>query len=101
MDAADPDRQKDGQGALKIACDMVDEGLISKEEAVFRIEPESLDQLLHPTLDPDAARDLLTRGLPASPGAASGTIVFSADEAEAKAARTEKAVVLVRIETSP
>ena len=92
--------KRTAKAALKIACDMVDEGLISKEEAVFRIEPESLDQLLHPTLDPDAARDLLTRGLPASPGAASGTIVFSADEAEAKAANGE-AVVLVRIETSP
>ena len=92
--------KRTAKAALKIACDMVDEGLISEEEAVFRIEPESLDQLLHPTLDPDAARDLLTRGLPASPGAASGTIVFSADEAEAKAANGE-AVVLVRIETSP
>ena len=92
--------KRTAKAALKIACDMVDEGLISKEEAVFRIEPESLDQLLHPTLDPDAARDLLTRGLPASPGAASGTIVFSADEAESKAANGE-AVVLVRIETSP
>ena len=91
--------KRTAKAALKIACDMVDEGLISKEEAVFRIEPGSLDQLLHPTLDPDAARDL-TRGLPASPGAASGTIVFSADEAEAKAANGE-AVVLVRIETSP
>ena len=92
--------KRTAKAALKIACDMVGEGLISKEEAVFRIEPESLDQLLHPTLDPDAARDLLTRGLPASPGAASGTIVFSADEAEEKAANGE-AVVLVRIETSP
>ncbi len=92
--------KRTAKAALKIACDMVDEGLISEEEAVFRIEPESLDQLLHPTLDPDAARDLLTRGLPASPGAASGTIVFSADEAEARAANGE-AVVLVRIETSP
>ena len=92
--------KRTAKAALKIACDMVDEGLISEEEAVFRIEPESLDQLLHPTLDPDAARDLLTRGLPASPGAASGTIVFSADEAETKAANGE-AVVLVRIETSP
>ena len=92
--------KRTAKAALKIACDMVEEGLISKEEAISRVDPESLDQLLHPTLDPNAARDLLTRGLPASPGAASGTMVFSADEAEAKAADGE-AVILVRIETSP
>ncbi|MGB0629207.1 MAG: pyruvate, phosphate dikinase [Alphaproteobacteria bacterium] len=92
--------KRTAKAALKIACDMVDEGLITKEEAISRVDPESLDQLLHPTLDPDAARDLLTRGLPASPGAASGTVVFSADDAETKAANGE-AVILVRIETSP
>ena len=92
--------KRTAKAALKIACDMVDDDLITKEEAVSRIDPESLDQLLHPTLDPDAPRDLLTRGLPASPGAASGKVVFSADEAESAAAKGE-AVILVRIETSP
>ena len=92
--------KRTAKAALRIACDMVDEGLIAKEEAVSRIDPESLGQLLHPTLDPDAPRDLLTRGLPASPGAASGKVVFSADEAESAAAKGE-AVILVRIETSP
>ena len=92
--------KRTAKAALKIACDMVAEGLITKEEAVSRVDPESLDQLLHPTLDPDAPRDLLTRGLPASPGAASGKVVFSADEAEAEAAKGD-AVILVRIETSP
>ena len=92
--------KRTAKAALRIACDMVDEGLIAKEEAVSRIDPESLDQLLHLTLDPDAPRDLLTRGLPASPGAAPGKVVFSADEAESAAAKGE-AVILVRIETSP
>ena len=92
--------KRTAKAALKIACDMVAEGLITKEEAVSRIDPESLDQLLHPTLDPEASRDLLTRGLPASPGAASGKVVFSADGAETLAAAGE-AVILVRIETSP
>ncbi len=86
--------------ALKIAVDMVAEGLISEAEAVCRINPSALDQLLHPTLDPHAARDVLSRGLPASPGAASGQVVFTADEAEARAQAGDK-VVLVRIETSP
>ncbi|MHA1153089.1 MAG: pyruvate, phosphate dikinase [Alphaproteobacteria bacterium] len=86
--------------AIRIAAEMVAEGLISKEEAVARIEPGSLDQLLHPTLDPEAERRIVARGLPASPGAASGKIVFSADEAEAKAAIGE-AVILCRVETSP
>jgi pyruvate,orthophosphate dikinase len=92
--------KRTAKAALKIACDMVDEELITREEAVARIEPESLDQLLHPTLDPDAERDVITRGLPASPGAASGKVVFSADEAVARAANDE-AVILVRSETSP
>ncbi|HEY1503345.1 MAG TPA: pyruvate, phosphate dikinase [Stellaceae bacterium] len=86
--------------ALKIAVDMANDGLISREEAIRRIEPMSLDQLLHPMLDPKAAKNVLARGLPASPGAASGKIVFSADEAETRAQKGE-AVILVRIETSP
>src|SRR5215469_12871194 len=86
--------------ALKIAVDMANSGLISRNEAIRRIEPLSLDQLLHPTLDPKAKKNVLARGLPASPGAASGAIVFSADEAEARAQKGE-AVILVRIETSP
>ena len=86
--------------ALKIAVDMAQSGVITKAEAVKRIEPESLDQLLHPTLDPNAKTTVLARGLPASPGAASGKIVFSADEAQARAEKNE-AVILVRIETSP
>ncbi|MBI1326852.1 MAG: pyruvate, phosphate dikinase [Alphaproteobacteria bacterium] len=86
--------------ALKIAVDMAEEGLITKEEALLRIEPQSLDQLLHPTLDPHAHKHILGRGLPASPGAASGTLVFSADEAEERAKRGE-GVILARIETSP
>jgi pyruvate, orthophosphate dikinase len=86
--------------ALKIAVDMATAGLIDRAEAIRRIEPESLDQLLHPTLDPKAPKTVLARGLPASPGAASGIVVFSADEAEARAGKGE-AVILVRIETSP
>ncbi|NQW08308.1 MAG: pyruvate, phosphate dikinase [Alphaproteobacteria bacterium] len=86
--------------ALRIAAEMVDEGLITPEEAVSRIEPQGLDQLLHPTLDPDAERHVIARGLPASPGAASGAVVFSSDAAEA-AARNGERVILVRIETSP
>ena len=68
--------------ALKVAVDMAREGLIDEDEAVLRIEPASLDQLLHPTLDPKAERKIVTKALPASPGAASGKVVFSADEAE-------------------
>jgi pyruvate, orthophosphate dikinase len=86
--------------ALKIAVSLVQEGLISREEAVGRIEPASLDQLLHPALDPSAKTSILARGLPASPGAASGKVVFSAEEAESLAAHGE-AAILVRIETSP
>ncbi len=86
--------------ALKIAVDMEKEGLISKAEAVQRIDPASLDQLLHPTLDPKADRQIIARGLPASPGAASGQVAFSADEAEARAA-DGAAVILCRVETSP
>ena len=88
------------KAALKVAIDMADEGLITKEEAVLRIEPAGLDQLLHPTIDPKAKRDLVATGLPASPGAASGECVFNSDEAEALKAQGHK-VVLVRVETSP
>jgi pyruvate,orthophosphate dikinase len=86
--------------ALKIAVDMVGEGLIDTATAVRRIDASSLDQLLHPALDPKAPRVAFARGLPASPGAASGAVVFSADEAERRA-KAGEAVVLVRVETSP
>ena len=86
--------------AIRIAVEMEKEGLIEKAEAVCRVEPAALDQLLHPRLDPDAARDVIAKGLPASPGAASGQVYFSADEAEAAAAQGAKAI-LVRVETSP
>src|SRR5882724_8415766 len=92
--------KRTAQAALKVAVDMVNEGLIGRDDAVRRIDPASLDQLLHPMLDPTAKTTVLSRGLPASPGAASGKVVFSADEAEALAVRGE-AVILVRIETSP
>jgi len=86
--------------ALKVAVDMVNEKLITQEEALLRLEPQALDQLLHPTLDPMAHKTILTKGLPASPGAASGIVVFSADDAEKRANAGEK-VMLCRIETSP
>ncbi len=86
--------------SLRIAVEMAEGGLITKEEAVMRVNAQALDQLLHPTLDPKAPRTLLTKGLPASPGAASGAVVFSADDAEMRAAKGES-VILVRIETSP
>jgi len=86
--------------SLRIAVEMAEEGLIDRNEAIKRVNPASLDQLLHPTLDPKAKRTLISKGLPASPGAACGAVVFSADDAEARAAKGE-AVILVRIETSP
>ncbi len=86
--------------AIKIAVDMVDEGMLSREEALLRVDANALDQLLHPTLDPDASRDVLGKGLPASPGAASGKLVFTADDAEAWA-KNEENVILARTETSP
>ena len=92
--------KRTAEAALRIAVEMADEGLITTAQAVGRVNPESLDQLLHPTLDPDAERVCLGRGLPASPGAASGSIALTADEAEARAGRGE-AVILVRVETSP
>ncbi|NQV82679.1 MAG: pyruvate, phosphate dikinase, partial [Rhodospirillales bacterium] len=88
------------RAALKIAVDMVGEGLIDKNQAILRIDALQLDQLLHPTIDPEAERDLLGRGLPASPGAATGRIVFNSGDAEAWVGRDEK-VILVRKETSP
>ena len=92
--------QRSGHAAVRIACDMVDEGLISEQEAVARIPPNDLNQLLHPTIDPHSKLDLLTSGLPASPGAACGTVVFDADKAE-RLGRAGQAVILVRRETSP
>ncbi len=92
--------KRTAKAALKIAVDMANEGLITREEAIARVDPAALDQLLHPTLDPDAKRDVLTKGLPASPGAASGKVVFDADAAE-RAAAAGEAVILVRVETSP
>ncbi|MBN8818770.1 MAG: pyruvate, phosphate dikinase [Sphingomonas sp.] len=92
--------KRTAKAALKIAVDMANEGLITREEAVARVDASALDQLLHPTLDPEAPRDVLTKGLPASPGAASGMIVFDAETAERRAELGE-AVILVRIETSP
>jgi len=86
--------------SLRIAVEMAQGALITKQEAVMRVNAQALDQLLHPTLDPKAPRTLFGKGLPASPGAASGAVVFSADDAEMRAAKGE-AVILVRIETSP
>ena len=92
--------KRTAKAALRIAVEMAKEKLISKDEAVARIDPASLEQLLHPTIDPKAERNVIASGLPASPGAASGEIVFSADEAEALKGQGKK-VILVRVETSP
>ncbi|AKM06943.1 pyruvate, phosphate dikinase [Pelagerythrobacter marensis] len=92
--------KRTAKAALKLAVDMVGEGLIDEKTAILRVDPMALDQLLHPTLDPEAPRDVLTTGLPASPGAASGRIVLDADTAEQWSQRGEK-VILVRVETSP
>ncbi|HEX6441514.1 MAG TPA: pyruvate, phosphate dikinase [Stellaceae bacterium] len=92
--------KRTAQAALKIAVSLVEEGVIDRQEAIRRIDPASLDQLLHPMLDPSAKTIVLAHGLPASPGAASGKAIFSADAAEEAATRGE-AVILVRIETSP
>ncbi|MBX9797583.1 pyruvate, phosphate dikinase [Sphingomonas sp.] len=92
--------KRTASAALKIAVDMAQEGLITHAEAVARVDPAALDQLLHPTLDPKAPRDVLTRGLPASPGAASGVVVFDSETAERRAGLGD-AVILVRVETSP
>lgn len=92
--------KRTAQAALKIAVDLCTEGLIDHRTAVARIDPASLDQLLHPTLDPKAKKEVMARGLPASPGAASGKAVFTADEAEDRASKGER-VILIRVETSP
>jgi len=92
--------KRTGAAAVKIAVDMVNEGLISKEEAVLRVLPSQLDQLLHPTIDPSHTGEILANGLPASPGAATGQVVFDADEAKALAEDGHD-VILVRLETSP
>lgn len=92
--------KRTAKAALQIACDMIDEKLISNEEALLRIDPGSLDQLLHPTLDPKAQKTVLAKGLPASPGGVCGQIVFSPEEAVEYKEKGQK-VILVRIETSP
>ncbi len=92
--------KRTAHAAVKIAVDMVGEKLISKKEALLRIDPASLDQLLHPTLDPKAKVQIIAKGLPASPGAASGVVVFSSAEAEKRSENGDK-VILVRVETSP
>ena len=92
--------KRTAQAALRIAVDLAREKLIDRTEAVKRIDPAALDQLLHPTIDPDAERKIIATGLPASPGAASGEIVFSPDEAETLKSQGRK-VILVRVETSP
>ena len=92
--------KRTGAAALRMAVEMAEEGLITRDEALLRIDPIALDQLLHPTLDPDAEKTVITQGLPASPGAAAGEIVLSADRAEELAAGG-KSVILVRLETSP
>ncbi|MCE4225777.1 pyruvate, phosphate dikinase [Methylobacterium sp. C25] len=92
--------KRTAKAALRIAVELAGEGLISKEEAIRRIEPGSLDQLLHPTIDPKAERKIIATGLPASPGAAVGEIVFNSEDAEA-ARKAERKCILVRVETSP
>jgi pyruvate,orthophosphate dikinase len=92
--------KRTAKAALKVAVDLADEGLISREEAVMRVDPASLDQLLHPTIDPASPREVIAQGLPASPGAATGKAVFTAEEAERLGSAGE-AVILVREETSP
>ena len=92
--------KRTARAALRIAVELANEGLITRDEAISRVEPSTLDQLLHPTIDPGAKREPIATGLPASPGAASGEIVFSADEAEAMR-QAGKKTILVRVETSP
>ena len=92
--------KRTAKASLKVAVDMASEGLLTKEEAITRVDPASLDQLLHPTIDPKAERKIIGTGLPASPGAACGEIVFNSDEAEQLKAAGHK-VILVRVETSP
>ena len=92
--------KRTAKAAMRVAVDMANEGLISREDAILRVEPGALDQLLHPTIDPSVKREPLATGLPASPGAASGEIVFTADEAEALR-QAGRRTILVRVETSP
>ena len=92
--------KRTARAALRVAVEMANDGLITQEEAILRIEPGALDQLLHPTIDPKAPRNIIATGLPASPGAACGEIVFTSDEAETLKAAGKK-VILVRVETSP
>jgi pyruvate,orthophosphate dikinase len=92
--------KRTAEAAIKIAADLCDEGLISEREAVMRVDPASLDQLLHPTIDPEARKQIIGTGLPASPGAAAGEIVLTADEAQAMRSQGRE-VILVRAETSP
>jgi len=92
--------KRTAKAAIKIAVDMVTEGLIDEKTAVLRVQPSQLDQLLHPSLDPNAVKKIIAKGLPASPGASSGEVVFTADEAES-AAKLGLKVILVRVETSP
>ena len=92
--------KRTAKAALRIAVEMANEGLITRDEAIARVEPSALDQLLHPTIDPKAPRKVLVSGLPASPGAACGEIVFSSDDAE-QAKGVGRKVILVRVETSP
>ena len=92
--------KRTAKAAIKIAVDMVKEKLISKKEAILRIDPNTLDTLLHPTLDENIKKDIIASGLPASPGAASGKVVFTADEAE-KLSNMNQDTILVRLETSP
>ena len=92
--------KRTAKAALRIAVDLANEGLITHAEAVMRVDPASLDQLLHPTIDPSSPRDVIATGLPASPGAATGKVVFTAEEAE-KLGLAGEAVILVREETSP
>jgi pyruvate,orthophosphate dikinase len=91
--------KRTAKAALKVAVDLAEEGLISREEAVMRVEPASLDQLLHPTIDPGSPREVIATGLPASPGAATGKVVFTAEDAERLGGA--EAVILLREETSP
>jgi pyruvate,orthophosphate dikinase len=92
--------KRTAKASLRIAVELAEEGLITRDEAVTRVDPASLDQLLHPTIDPNAEREVIATGLPASPGAACGEIVFSSDEAETLKAQGRN-VILVRVETSP
>jgi len=92
--------KRTAKAALKIAVDMAADGMISQEEAILRVEPSALDQLLHPTIDPKAERNVIAQGLPASPGAATGTVVFDSEEAE-RLGNSGHSVILVRDETSP